>query len=224
MPARSVHGGTPPGYDWTLPSGSVSTTGDTARLRMNWARGRTLVGSANVRHPRRATRWPHAQCRVDGPTRRRPGRHSVSVWIGPYEVSGRLVTRWPRWSPNSCIGPGQGERHHGDGRGRHPPQERPRPSRGTGRAAARISYSAAPAFSVTPARAAPCHEGNTAFRCRSGTVPASFRRRPGSTPSPSRHRTRLRIGRDLSGHGRVDVSSRNVPFAPSEGRPEPVAE
>ena len=38
---------------------------------------------------------------------------------------------------------------HGDGRGRHPPQESPRPSRGTGRAAARISYSAAGALSVT---------------------------------------------------------------------------
>lgn len=33
-----------------------------------------------------------------------------------------------------------------------PPQERPRPSRGTGRAATRITYSAAPAFSVTPLR------------------------------------------------------------------------
>ncbi|CAM5376459.1 hypothetical protein SVIOM74S_06317 [Streptomyces violarus] len=40
----------------------------------------------------------------------------------------------------------------GDGRGRHPPQERPRPSRGTGRAAARTTYSARGAFSVTPQR------------------------------------------------------------------------
>ncbi|CAM5706243.1 hypothetical protein SFUMM280S_01577 [Streptomyces fumanus] len=40
----------------------------------------------------------------------------------------------------------------GDGRGRHPPQERPRPSRGAGRAAARTSYSATPAFCVTPLR------------------------------------------------------------------------
>ena len=40
----------------------------------------------------------------------------------------------------------------GNGRGRHPPQERPRPSRGTGRAATRTLYSAAPAFSVTPRR------------------------------------------------------------------------
>lgn len=38
----------------------------------------------------------------------------------------------------------------GNGRGRHPPQERPRPSRGTGRAAARTLYSAAAAFCVTP--------------------------------------------------------------------------
>jgi len=41
-------------------------------------------------------------------------------------------------------------RRRGNGRGRHPPQERPRPSRGTGRAAARISYSAMRAVSVTP--------------------------------------------------------------------------
>jgi hypothetical protein len=40
--------------------------------------------------------------------------------------------------------------NRGDGRGRHPPQERPRPSRGTGRAAARTSYSVVDAFSVTP--------------------------------------------------------------------------
>lgn len=38
----------------------------------------------------------------------------------------------------------------GNGRGRHPPQERPRPSRGTGRAATRTLYSAEAAFSVTP--------------------------------------------------------------------------
>jgi hypothetical protein len=42
--------------------------------------------------------------------------------------------------------------NRGDGRGRHPPQERPRPSRGTGRAAARTPFSAATAFSVTPHR------------------------------------------------------------------------
>jgi hypothetical protein len=45
----------------------------------------------------------------------------------------------------------------GNGRGRHPPQERPRPSRGTGRAAARTFYSAGGAFSVTPhARTSSC--------------------------------------------------------------------
>lgn len=38
----------------------------------------------------------------------------------------------------------------GNDRGRHPPQERPRPSRGTGRAAARTLYSAETAVCVTP--------------------------------------------------------------------------
>lgn len=40
--------------------------------------------------------------------------------------------------------------NRGDGRGRHPPQERPRPSHARARAAARTHYSARPAVRVTP--------------------------------------------------------------------------
>src|SRR4051812_35529711 len=66
------------------------------------------------------------------------------------------MKRLARWSRAGRAGHGIYAKplseavNRGDGRGRHPPQERPRPSRGTDRAAVRTQYSAAPAFSVTP--------------------------------------------------------------------------
>ncbi|MFF4725878.1 hypothetical protein ACFY3M_11110 [Streptomyces mirabilis] len=67
---------------------------------------------------------------------------------------GARTRRRDDWRPREQRRPGrefkESQRADGNGRGRHPPQERPRPSRGTGRAATRTLYSAAAAFSVTP--------------------------------------------------------------------------
>ncbi|WP_353963550.1 S-4TM family putative pore-forming effector [Streptomyces sp. NBC_00078] len=72
-------------------------------------------------------------------------------WLAAGRALGVLLTE-------SAQSPGSEAVNRGDGRSRHPPQERPRPSRGTGRAAARTFYSAVSAVSVTPRYIAPCHK------------------------------------------------------------------
>lgn len=89
--------------------------------------------------------------------RRRPRarfRGGSAHWPGEDRM--RRGTRWTRcWSRERStvrITADQGSGRRENGRGRHPPQERPRPSHGTNRVAVRTPYCAGGAFSVTPHR------------------------------------------------------------------------
>lgn len=146
------------------------------RRRPRRPRRRPRPGQTHGRGPHRRPPWPEAPraaARSRGGARDvTPNGHWTPGDSAGAPGSGRPGTggadrgassrrsRGPEWAFHAVVhvlatlvGDGAhrpGPVHRGDGRGRHPPQERPRPSRGTGRAATRTLYSAAAAFSVTP--------------------------------------------------------------------------